>query len=214
MIPFTHLVNKIDQVDSDIKNIYLGVEVDKYLWLLGWCDDPIPNIGLVSISTSTVTWQAHSGGDSWSDGSSRRCHHRGWQHWRHWWQWPGPGQCTGTCHEVPSPGLSTRPAQELILPTHYNKFKNEKTFNFTTIILRDVSNFSYGWSDSWQPESETQRLDNLTGDAAIGEIQHEVRRGASINHLIKIFTNCIEKFLNIRKSKKIIHFSVARNGFL
>ena len=31
MIPFTHLVNKIDQVDSDIQNIYLGVEVDKYL---------------------------------------------------------------------------------------------------------------------------------------------------------------------------------------
>ena len=31
MIPFAHLVNKIDQVDSDIKNIYLGVEVDKYL---------------------------------------------------------------------------------------------------------------------------------------------------------------------------------------
>ena len=37
--------------------------------------------------------------------------------------------------------------------------------------LLDVSNLSYGWGNSWQTKSETERLDNLTGDAAIGKVQ-------------------------------------------
>ena len=52
------------------------------------------------------------------------------------------------------------------------------------MILLYASNLSHGGGNSGQTKTETDWLDHLTGDAAIGEVQNQVSRGASINHLI------------------------------
>ena len=54
--------------------------------------------------------------------------------------------------------------------TKINNINRLKVYNNVKILL-DVSNLSYGWGNSWQTKSETKRLNNLTGDAAIGEVQ-------------------------------------------